>query len=250
MLSLNKIILNAINENLTLFLQPIYHSKTNSFAMYEVLSRIKLGDEWVSPKEFLQDVNPIEYHYLTRALLSKISKMIEITSLDDALLSINVNVSDLHDEEILQKIIQLKKFIVLEIAESALDISQNIDTFFYLKQLGIKIALDDFGSKFSLFNYLQDIACCNEVFDIVKINSSLITKFYENSSKQGLIKHLIRFMHASGQKIVGKEIENVRTAEILKKLNIDYMQGFYLSKPFLADVLVQKFLIERRRKVS
>lgn len=249
MISLNKIILNAINENLTLFLQPIYRAKTNAFVMYEVLSRIKLDNEWVSPKDFLQGVDSTEYHYLTHKLLLKIEKIVEVTS-DDFRLSININIADLQHDEILQKIIQLKKFIILELTESDFDVLQNFEVLFSLKKIGIPIVLDNFGSKFSLFNYLQDAIYDKQIFDIIKINGSIITRLYDNPLKQKMIKSLIRFMRSSGQEIVGKEIEDIRTAEILKKLNIDYLQGFYFSEPFLADVLIQKFLIERRKKAS
>lgn len=96
----------------------------------------------------------------------------------------------------------------------------NIDR---LKRLGIKIALDDFGSGFSSLKYLSKFK-----FNVLKIDKSFIDDIDNNIKILSLI---VDIGHSLNAQIVAEGVENEHQLDILKSINCDIVQGFYFYKP-------------------
>ena len=118
------------------------------------------------------------------------------------------------------------KCLCFEITEGVLLDNKEIvfDNIKSLKELGIKIALDDFGTGYSSFNYLR-----NYKLDILKIDKS----FLKTNDKLDfdIINQIKELAHLLDMEVVMEGVETEEQFNIMKDMNIDYLQGYYFSKP-------------------
>jgi EAL domain-containing protein (putative c-di-GMP-specific phosphodiesterase class I) len=96
----------------------------------------------------------------------------------------------------------------------------------YISRYGFRIAIDDFGTGYS--NYCNLI---NLPVDIVKIDGSLIQKIHSDESARMLVEGIVHFCKKSNKKTVAEFVEDIHIFESLKSMNIDFLQGYYLSLP-------------------
>ena len=112
----------------------------------------------------------------------------------------------------------------IEITESA---SVNDDVILEkvkaVRDIGIKIELDDFGSGQSSLGTIRDIPA-----DIIKLDMSFVRHIEQQKE---IVKMIISLAHALGHKIVAEGVENEEQLAILRDFGCDYIQGFYFSKP-------------------
>lgn len=119
------------------------------------------------------------------------------------------------------------KYLEIEITESIL-LEKTDKTFQFLNNasdLGISLALDDFGSGFSSINYLTFIPVYK-----IKIDKSMCDRFLEPESNT-VINDLISLVHGLGLEITAEGIERVEQFNRLRKAGCDYIQGYLFSKP-------------------
>lgn len=231
---------NAIKEDkLCLYLQPIVSTDGNEPGFYEALVRIIDNDEIITPDTFL----PAAERY---GIIHKIDKWVVNTAIDqiskDQLisqqinkLSINLSGASLANDELLEFItrklrrsnVDTKK-ICFEITETAA--IQNlhkalhfIDT---LRDQGCSFALDDFGTGLSSYAYLKSIPV-----DFIKIDGSFIRDIVNNDFDFTIVNSIKQIGHEMGKKIIAEHVEDDETLAILKKMGVDYVQGFNVGKP-------------------
>ena len=99
-----------------------------------------------------------------------------------------------------------------------------------LKQLGVKILLDDFGTGYSSLSYLHRFP-----IDVLKIDSSFINNVNEDDSHRAIIKTIIDLATNLRMATVGEGIENIADAQLLQKMDCNYGQGYFFSKPMTVD---------------
>ncbi len=107
-----------------------------------------------------------------------------------------------------------------------------------LKKYGITFALDDFGTGFSAISYLRNLP-----FDKLKIDQMFTKNMNTNKKDYNIVKSSIALGRSMGLKIVAEGVENIETFDLLKKLNCDYAQGYFSTKPLEATEF-KKFCIE------
>ena len=95
-----------------------------------------------------------------------------------------------------------------------------------LKKIGCQFALDDFGSGVSSFGYLKALPV-----DFIKIDGVFIRDIVSNKINQAMVKSINDIGKVMGKKTIAEFVENAEIVEVLKKINIDYAQGYYFSKP-------------------
>lgn len=122
------------------------------------------------------------------------------------------------------------KLICFEITENVLldkkqYILENINK---IRELGIQIALDDFGTGYSSFNYLRTYK-----LDILKIDRTFLKK--NQKLDFDIINQIKELAHLLNMKVVIEGVETKEQFDILGEINIDYLQGYYFSKPVLLD---------------
>ncbi|MCR5292498.1 MAG: EAL domain-containing protein [Eubacterium sp.] len=99
-----------------------------------------------------------------------------------------------------------------------------------LKNEGFLFSMDDYGTGYSNVSAVFSLN-----LDVVKIDKSLL--WGAEKSKLGMIilENTIRMIQQMGKKILVEGVETAEQIELLKRLNVDYLQGFYFSKPIPLD---------------
>ncbi len=229
------ITLNQIieNKNVIPYFQPIFDTKTDKIAAYEVLSRIKMDGKIMSAGEYIEVAEKTglifkldlillektfqkikgrkEYFFINltpKALLipeyiSEVNSLVKKYNIDPSKL-----VFEITERESVKSIVSLQRFIK------------------DLKNLGYKFAIDDFGSGFSSFYYVKQLPV-----DFVKIEGEFIRNLTKNEKDKAFVESIVTLVHKLNIKTVAEFVDNEDVYRAVKKLGIDYAQGFYLGKP-------------------
>lgn len=96
-----------------------------------------------------------------------------------------------------------------------------------IKAFGIEIELDDFGSGFSSLGNISSLPV-----DIIKLDISLIRNL---ETQPIIVDGLVHMMHSLGYKVIAEGVENDSQVEILRKMDCNYIQGYYFSKPLTLE---------------
>ncbi|MEA2028860.1 MAG: EAL domain-containing protein [Campylobacterota bacterium] len=224
----------AIQENrLCMYYQPIYDIQSGEIYSYEALARFCItSDEMLMPSEFL----PIlPYIHLSNDFVQMvIEKTFELFAKTNSRFSINLTIEDILDREINDFLCaQLQKYdlydkITIEILETVeiVESKEIIEFIDRTKSLGIKIAIDDFGSGVANFEYITKINA-----DILKIDGSLIKNINSDTNAKIVVETIVAFAQKLGMKTVAEYVHSKEVYDVIKALGIDYAQGFYLAKP-------------------
>ncbi|MDN5068512.1 EAL domain-containing protein [Aliarcobacter butzleri] len=214
------------------YFQPIYNLKTNKIEKYEALVRLIDGNNVISPYYFL-DISKKSKQYL-QLTKTMIQKTFDYFRDKDFEFSINLTFEDIKSEYISSFIIQLLKEyeighrVVFEIVESEeIDNFRKINEFFVtIREYGCKIAIDDFGSGYSNFEYLAKLNV-----DYIKIDGSLIKDILINKSSQNIVSMLVNFAKGQKVKTIAEFVSNKDILNKVRELGIDYVQGYYIKEP-------------------
>lgn len=235
---------SAIADNNVIALyQPIVDAKTGRLEAVEALMRIKENDGSLIP--------PIEFIPLaeeTRLIIPLGEKMIQLAfeqlnQWSDEGFSIRMclNISpiqflDPHFVPFLLKAIDeyqvSPKMIELEVTESLMldNLQQVIRDMEQLRGMGISISIDDFGTGFSCLSYLKELPV-----DVLKIDKSFVAQLRIDKPDEILVKTIATLAQSMGLKSVAEGVESLNQARRLKELGVSYLQGYYFSKPVMAN---------------
>jgi diguanylate cyclase (GGDEF)-like protein/PAS domain S-box-containing protein len=228
------------NGELSLVYQPQVSCETNEIVGFEALIR------WYNPK--LGYVSPLEFIPIAEEtqLIMPIGQWVIDESLDflskanarygkSYHMAVNVSVLQLIQEDfetIIEQALEKHHIsgdqFVIEITESV--IIQTIDTASVklerLQNRGIKVALDDFGTGYSSLSYLKTLP-----IDILKIDKSFIDEMANNKSQEDLVQLIIQLGRQLEMTLIAEGVESTEQMNLLQKMNCDYLQGYYYSKP-------------------
>ena len=96
----------------------------------------------------------------------------------------------------------------------------------YCQSHNIGFALDDFGTGMASFEYLKNLP-----FDIVKIDGSFIKGMHTDAVDHAMIRYTQDISRLKGQKTIAEYVETEQDVQELKKIGIDFGQGYFLGKP-------------------
>jgi EAL domain-containing protein (putative c-di-GMP-specific phosphodiesterase class I) len=250
-LELQKELRKALDHNeLELYFQPKVAVKNGALEGAEALLR------WQHPKKGL--IGPVEFIEVIESsdLMSKINNWV----LDEGVkqlnrwlksgykmtLSLNISLSGstlktLYKkiQSIIKKYPNTKGLIELEVTENALitEPKKIGKELLKIRNLGVSIALDDFGSGFSSLNHLKEIPV-----DVLKIDRLFTTGIETNIEDQAIVKNIINLANELSIQTVAEGVETEGQKAMLTKLNCHFFQGFLVSKPIKAKEFCQKFL--------
>jgi EAL domain-containing protein (putative c-di-GMP-specific phosphodiesterase class I) len=130
--------------------------------------------------------------------------------------------------------------INLEVTESASIRSRNVlmQNMNRLIKYGVAFSLDDFGNGESNLNYIVEMPV-----EIVKFDRDMTKSYFENAKGKLVMETATRMILDLGLKIVSEGVETEEQLETMKKLGVQYIQGYYFSKPLPQDEFV-KFVKE------
>lgn len=140
----------------------------------------------------------------------------------------------------LQKYSFRAELLELEITETVLftNAEQAIETLHRLKQLGVRISIDDFGTGFSSLNYLKRLP-----IDKVKIDRSFVQDIIRDRDDAAITRGIISMAHHLRLKVVAEGVETEPQLAFLKKCRCDEFQGYYFAKP-MPYTQIAGFLLE------
>ncbi len=133
--------------------------------------------------------------------------------------------------------------LVLEITESALmlDFDAGLAHLHALKDLGLRLALDDYGTGYSSLNRL-----CNLPVDIVKIDKSFIDRLTLNGEGAAVVRSVIDVSNALGLTSIAEGVEQTGQHAALDALGCDCIQGFLFAEPMPAEAAALALMPLRR----
>ena len=226
---------SAIDEDRVVAVyQPIVN-KEGETIKYETLMRLrdKNSSKLITPFHFLEiAIKTRLYDSLSSNI---IFKALNILKNSDKTLSINFTYSDITNssfineiKEFFEKNKEIGSRTVFEITESETienydDMKQFISSF---RKYGVKIAIDDFGSGFSNFEYILSIEP-----DYLKIDGSLVKDIDSDERAHTLVEAIVQFSHKLNIKVIAEYVHSQTIFEMLKRLDVDEYQGFYFSEP-------------------
>ncbi len=221
------------NNRLSLVFQPIANTRTGEVVKYECLLRI-LDEQGMSinPSELIEVAKKGRlYKQITRFVIDEMMEASGRCGLD---FSINFTLEDFLDSDTVSYLVEeasrrgVSERIILEIVETEeLADYENLEIIFRkLKEKGFRIAIDDFGSGFSNFNYLLRLNV-----DYIKIDGSLIRNILTDEKSQSLVVSIILFAVESGFQTIAEYIETSDIMERIRSLGIDFAQGYFVGKP-------------------
>lgn len=128
------------------------------------------------------------------------------------------------------------KYINLEITETGSIESRQIllDNMSELRKSGISFSLDDFGTGNSNLNYIMDMPV-----DIVKFDKEMTKSYFKNEKSQYIMDAAMHMIKGLKLKIVAEGIETEYQFNTMNNLGIDYIQGYYFSKPIPEDEFIE-----------
>jgi EAL domain-containing protein (putative c-di-GMP-specific phosphodiesterase class I) len=240
-----------LNNEFITYYQPIIDLKSMKVLNSEALIRWKQGDKIIPPVEFIPiaknigELVAIDNWMLENACI-QCKKWHEL-GVKDFSVSLNTSYTQLKQpnfpqlvENILDAHSLSSQYLNLEITEDEAmeDPESIINVLSQLKNIGVKISLDDFGTGFSSLSYVNRLP-----IDTIKIDRSLIINLEKEGSKNILIvKSIIITAHSLNIKVVAEGIETEEQFNILKELQCDLIQGYLIGKPMDASNFEENFI--------
>jgi len=237
-----KMIKSALADNrIVSYFQPIVDNRTKKVVKYESLVRL-IDEEGnvISPFFFLERAKKGKYYnQITHRVLENSFAALKQIKED---ISINVSSLDIEKKATRDKILELlysskedAKRITIELLED--EEIRDIKTFkgfiSEVKHLGVKIAVDDFGSGYSNFGRLLDYEP-----DILKIDGSLVKHLVEDRYSRDLVDTIAVFAYKQEIEIIAEFVENEEVFQILDDIGVQYTQGYLFGKPMpLSEII-------------
>jgi EAL domain-containing protein (putative c-di-GMP-specific phosphodiesterase class I) len=236
-IKIEKLLRDALKENgFTLLYQPQVSTFTGNILGFEALLRLKAHE--ISPIHFIPLAEEIGIiieigRWVTKEVVKQLKTRKEKGG-ELKPIAINFSAQQLHDSgyiEFLKALLEKEKisgeYLSIEITESIfLDKKDETITFLHkLKDLGIKIALDDFGVGYSSLSYLTFLPV-----DKIKLDKTLNDKFLIMDDIM-VISSIISLAHSLSLEVIAEGIESIEQYLRLKEAGCDCIQGYLFSKP-------------------
>ncbi|MGI9414349.1 MAG: putative bifunctional diguanylate cyclase/phosphodiesterase, partial [Hyphomicrobiales bacterium] len=238
-------IISALNgRRLVIAYQPIVNVDSENPALYECLLRlIKPDNEIVSAGHFIPVAEQLG---LVRLIDHRVLEL-TIETLEeskDAYLSLNISGMTATDPRWLSNLTayisahrDAAERLTVEITETAAlqDLEESCKFISTLRDLGCKVAIDDFGAGYTSFRNLKTLDV-----DMVKLDGSFCDRLADNKDNQFFVRTLIDLAQNFNIKTVAERVEEQRDGALLKTMGVDYLQGYLygraeIQKPWLGD---------------
>ncbi len=221
-------------KNIISYFQPIVNNQTKEIVKYESLVRlVDTSDKIIAPYFFLNISKKAKYYNQISSIV--LDNSFAALSKTDKDISINISALDIQNDEIRSKILFLLERnpqeatrVTLELLEDeeVRDFSIIQEFITKVKTLGVKIAIDDFGSGYSNF-----VRLLNFQPDILKIDGSLIKNITTDELSLSVVRAMVTFAKEQNLQVIAEYVENEEIYKILHTLGVEYSQGYYFGKP-------------------
>lgn len=227
-------------NNFTLQYQPQFYTGNKKLRGVETLIRWKDTDnQMISPKEFIPiaekngTIIPIG-NWVLEESIRQYSEWRNLHN-EPLIMSINISALQLMQEDFEERLISIiKKYdvepknIEVEVTESVLieDIGVVTKKLKHLRELGIRVSIDDFGTGFSSLAYLKELPV-----DTLKIDKQFIDTVLTDSPTRVITESIIKMVKTLGYEAIAEGVEEKQQYEYLHTIGCDVIQGYFLGKP-------------------
>lgn len=222
-----------VQDGIAPHFQGIYDNRKGRIEMYEALIRIRDAQgNLYYPGQFLSIAK--EYDLYEALSIIMVKKVMVMFLHKDVKVTINLNVQDIYDEDMIEMIFHYLKQadhpenFVFELVES-----EEVKDYQYIEQFagrihehGAKIAIDDFGSGFSNLLHIIKINA-----DILKIDGEIIKVVCQDENCREFVTMINEWCKNTGKEVIGEFVENESIQQIMEKIGIAHSQGYYFAKP-------------------
>lgn len=242
---------NALDQNeLVMYYHPLKNSNTNEILSAEALLR------WKHPKLGVISASEVLAYAKRSGLMAELCRwtIVEVCRQQREWLekgfqimpvSVNIPSSLLNDSQIvgvfvetLTKFALESKYIQIEVTESdaIIDFLGATATLNLLRGIGIKVAIDDFGTEYSTLSYLL------LPIDILKIDKSFVDGIGVDQKSEEIIRAVISLARSLKLVVVAEGVETGHQVRFLSNEGCDNIQGFYFYKPMNPEDIVELIL--------
>lgn len=237
----------AVNrDELLLHYQPIVSVKTGQVVGFEALLRWESPDQGlIFPDKFFSTtdttglLNKIDI-WVLRSACEQMSKWIEQYPTDPPLhVAVNLSSKQINHPNLVDQIIETLEEtgleannLWLEIVESANLKSRKttLEKLSKLREIGVNLSLDDFGTGFSSLSYLHEFP-----INALKIDRSFISRIGESVDGSQITQTITTLATVLKMISIAEGVETVEQLDFLRSVGCDYVQGFLVSKPITPD---------------
>lgn len=233
---------SAIEEDrIEVFYQPIYSTKQNRFVSAEALVRIRNAEgEIVPPNKFIPVAEQSGLiSQIGEIVFDKVCEFIRENRLRNQYgiqyVEVNLSVRQFENPRLAESYIQIMEkhnldasYINLEITESAAIQTREklLESMHTLIEYGVKFSLDDFGNGECNLNYIVDMPV-----SIVKFDRDMTQAYFASHKAKLVMEASMKMIHDMKLAIVSEGVETKEQMEKIAALGIEYIQGYYFSKP-------------------
>ena len=226
-------------DELTLYCQPKVAMDTRRFCGAEALMRWKHPHQgMISPAIFVELaesaglITPLT-HWVLEAAFRERHRWHEAEF--EQPLAVNLSARDLHDPRLVDRVRGLMStwgthegWMQFELTESALMIEPAtvIDTLGRLRDLGIELMIDDYGTGYSSLRYLQQMPVSS-----IKIDQSFVRRMIDDRESGAIVRSTVELCHALHMRAIAEGVEDEAVWTALCSLGCDGAQGYYVGKP-------------------
>ncbi len=224
---------NALrNGALEPFIQPIVDLDSGQVFAYEVLTRLRRGDQYVAGEAF---VHVAEDLGLIREMdLYIIEQSLSLVP-EDTHLFLNISLNSFYASEFSQHLRNLLlspnargRSITIEFTErqTTTMTAEFVRFFAELREAGCKIALDDFGVGYSSYGYLRQLRP-----DFIKIDGSFVQQILKNSQDAKIVEQIRDLAVVFEAQTIAEHVESEEVLHALRRMGIKYGQGYRFGRP-------------------
>lgn len=253
-----KILRDLEQNKYLLYYQPIIHPHLNIIVGFESLLRYDNGSKILSPVYFLKEIEETRMMYeVSIWILKQIAidyeqiKGVNPDLNEDFYISLNVSFEELQDRRFMNDVNNIISSTNLHPRQLCFEIVERFrpedtkkvqEIILELKQMGFKIAIDDFGIQYSNFDILDIVD-----YDVIKLDKYFIDEIETSFIKNEIVKCMSNIVKYKGKVMVIEGVESNLQVKMIKELYNDamYIQGYYYSKPIaLEDIKMLKIKSE------
>lgn len=229
--------------------QPVVHAQTGEIAGAEALVRWKKEPYGIVPPGMFIDwleSNPCMYDLGNFVLKQALTDAVEFRkSNPDFFINVNMSAKQLERKTFCGVVMALLKEtgfpagqLCLELTERcrSMPVSVMEEKLLYLKQHGVRLAMDDYGTGSASSSVLLQTP-----MDEIKIDMSFIRGITDNQTKQALVRSMVDFANKADLKSCLEGVEDEKLQNYLRSFGATWFQGYYYSRPVQAATM-QKLL--------
>ena len=235
-------------DNFVMYYQPIVSTETEKVVSAEALIRLidpELG--FIPPDEFIpiaeKNGSILKIGEIVFKNVFKFIKENDLQSKGVEYIEINLSVVQCMQDDMSEKLVRMMKEygvetgrINLEITETAAIESSRtlVKNMNFLTNENVSFSLDDFGSGYSNMNSVLDLP-----LDMIKFDKHMVDVATEKEKGKIVLASSATMIKRMDMKIVAEGVETAEQVEEMKKMGVDYIQGYFYSRPVPAQAFVE-----------